>query len=103
MIMEVGGKQIAIGWREAAALLAMYMLEWHAATLSDLELVAGNYASAVKVAERLAELGLVRSYSVRKVKIYALTELGLAVAGELRRRAQEAGIWGKVEEVAGVG
>ncbi len=103
VIVEVEGKRVAIGWREAAALLAMYMLEWHAATLSDLELVAGNYVNAVKVAEKLAELGLVRSYSVRKVKIYTLTELGLAVAGELKRRAQEAGIWGKVEKVAGVG
>ncbi|MEM1508312.1 MAG: hypothetical protein QXY49_07035 [Thermofilaceae archaeon] len=99
MIVEVEGKQIAIGWREAAAMLTMYMVDWHAATLSDLELVAGNYVNAVKVAGKLIELGLVKSYSVRKVKIYALTELGLAAASELKRKAQETGIWEKAEEV----
>lgn len=101
MIVEVEEKRLTIGWREAATLLAMYMVDWHAATLSDLELVAGNYVNAVKVAGKLAELGLVKSYSVRKVRIYVLTELGLAVASELKRKAQEAGIWERAEEVIG--
>ena len=101
MIVEVNGQRLELGWKEAAALIAMRFVGWNAVTLSDLELVAGNYVSAINTVARLKALGLVNEYNVQGFKLYRLTELGARAAEELRRKAESAGLWRLVEEAMG--
>lgn len=103
MIVEVGERKLELGWKEAAALIAMRFVGWSAVTLSDIELVAGNYVSAVSTVARLKSLGLVDEYDMRGFKLFKLTELGARAAEELRRKAESAGLWKLVEEALGEG
>jgi hypothetical protein len=101
LILEVDGRKLELGWKEAAALIAMRFVGWNAVTLSDLELVAGNYVGAINTVTRLKTLGLVSEYNVQGFKLYRLTELGARAAEELRRKAESAGLWKLVEEALG--
>lgn len=101
MIVEVEGRRLELGWREAAAVLVMRFVGWGALTLSDLELVTGNYVTAAQAAARLKALGLVEELTARGFKLYRLTELGAKVADELKRRAESTGIWRLAEEALG--
>jgi len=101
LIVEVDGRQLELGGKEAAALIVMRFVGWSAVTLSDLELATGNYVSAISAVAKLKALGLVNEYSVRGFKLYTLTELGEKAADELRRRAEGLGLWRRVEEALG--
>jgi len=91
--LTVDGKMYELDWKEAAVLLVLRLVDWHALTLSDVELVAGNYNRAVQLVERLVKMGFLKEFKVRKLRIYALTELGERAADEVKRKAEEAGLW----------
>jgi hypothetical protein len=92
VILELGGRPVELGWKEAAVLLALRWVKTGALSLSALSAIEPDYGRLRALVERLEGLQLVGAVRVGRGVLVYLTGRGAAAAEELERKAVELGL-----------